>query len=300
MSKLKPMLAMGSVVALMLLAGAGSAGFAQPQQQPGHKHPYVVGGTDVPAGKYPFIVALLDTTSGGGAFDQQFCGGTLIRNSVSVLTAAHCVDDKLASELRVVVGRTQLSTNQGQVHRIGRMYTPDGYNSSYASKNDVAVLKLASGTRVTGIKPAALAPPDVNDAEQPGRSMTIAGWGRTTSAPGSYSDTMQSASVRIASDADGAKSYPDHFVPELMIAAGGGNGPGTCFGDSGGPLFRPSAGFGPGSPPPAPATVYGITAFAWGCGDTDPTVFTEVNAPSIREFIVKHADEAVISPNVNK
>ena len=50
----------------------------------------VVGGETVPNGKYPFMAALRDLRYGNNAYQQQFCGGTLIDRD-SILTAAHCV-----------------------------------------------------------------------------------------------------------------------------------------------------------------------------------------------------------------
>lgn len=240
----------------------------------------IVGGTAVPDGKYPFVAALLDERRTGNAFNQQFCGGTLI-DSDSVLTAAHCVNDIFPTNISVVVGRTQLSTNQGQLREVTRMYIPDGYNFNQASKNDVAVLKLKSP--VTGIDPVRLPQSTDNWSEQAGKSQTIAGWGRTTSG-GAGTDRMQVVKVPVVSDADAAKRSSS-FIPELMISAGE-KGKDTCQGDSGGPLFVTPLRLGtppPGSPPPRPYQ-YGITAFGKGCG-VDPGTYTEVNAPSIREFI---------------
>lgn len=179
----------------------------------------------------------------------------------------------------------------GQVHRIGRIAIPDGYTATglptdTPSKYDVAVLKLASGTQVTGITPVQPPPSTENSGEQPGRKLWIAGWGNTTST-GNPANSMQQATVPVVSDADGAKSYPKTFVPELMIAAGG-NGTDTCPGDSSGPLFQRYVTFGkapPGSPPrqPPPPVQYGITAFggtqAQPCGGAKPGAYTEVNAP---------------------
>src|SRR5215217_8718888 len=103
MTKIKPMLTAVAVLALMLLAGAGSAAFAAqpsattagvkgpssaqlgPQQQPPPPQT-ITGGVGVPNGKYPFIAALFDMTKGGSAYKQFACGGTLI-DSDSVLTA---------------------------------------------------------------------------------------------------------------------------------------------------------------------------------------------------------------------
>src|SRR5918994_1413619 len=53
------------------------------------KSPMIVGGSAVPNGKYPFMATLLDKRRPGDAFDELFCGGTLIDKD-SVLTAAHC------------------------------------------------------------------------------------------------------------------------------------------------------------------------------------------------------------------
>jgi secreted trypsin-like serine protease len=243
----------------------------------------IVGGTAVPDGKYPFVAALLDERRGkpGDAPTQRFCGGTLV-DSDSVLTAAHCVDAIYPTNLSVVVGRTQLSTNQGQLREVTRMFIPDGYNFNQASKNDVAVLTLKSP--VTGITPVKLPLSTDNWSEQPGKSQTIAGWGAMTDGGTARPDRMQEVKVPVVSDADAAK-LSSGFVPDLMISAGE-KGKDTCQGDSGGPLFVTPLRLGktpPGSPPP-PRYQYGITAFGKGCG-VNPGTYTEVNAPSIREFI---------------
>jgi secreted trypsin-like serine protease len=257
----------GAMLAVVSLVGAAPpAAFA------------VVGGTAVPDGKYPFVAALLDTRRPGSVYNQRFCGGTLI-DPDSVLTAAHCVDSIFLSNLNVVVGRTQLSSNQGQLRQVYRAYIPDGYNTSGPSKNDVAVLTLSSP--VTGITPIRLPLSTDNWYEQPGKVQTVVGWGATMSGSTARPDRMQEAKVPIVSDEEGAK-LSSNFVPELMIAAGE-TGKDTCQGDSGGPLFASYKGLGsaPGSGP----YQYGITAFGQGCG-VNPGTYTEVNAPSIRDFII--------------
>lgn len=77
----------------------------------------VIGGSGVPNGKYPFVVAVLDRRAGGSAYQQQFCGGTLIDRN-SILTAAHCVKGLQPQRLRVTVGRTALKSNQGAIRRV--------------------------------------------------------------------------------------------------------------------------------------------------------------------------------------
>jgi trypsin len=57
----------------------------------------IVGGTAAALGEFPFIVSV-QTSSG-----SHFCGGTLL-NANTVLTAAHCAEDQVASRLRIRAG----------------------------------------------------------------------------------------------------------------------------------------------------------------------------------------------------
>jgi secreted trypsin-like serine protease len=234
----------------------------------------IVGGTDVPTGKYPFVVSILDKTRGATAYEQHWCGASLL-NKDHVLTAAHCVKGKLATNLRVAVGRTYLDSTQGQVRNVVRINIHPSY--SYVSSGyDVAVLKLSSA--VIGITPIRVTPKYNNVFETPGRSLTVAGWGNTQYM-GDTPQNMSEAQVPVVSDATADTIYLS-YVPSLMVAAGE-EGVDTCQGDSGGPMFtRVSTSTG---------VVYyqvGITSFGTGCGEEGyPGVYTEVNNPNVFDFI---------------
>jgi secreted trypsin-like serine protease len=172
--------------------------------------PKIIDGTGVPNGKYAFTVALLDKGLPGSAFDEQFCGGTLIDKD-SVLTAAHCFFDPETGDpdpasikvLRVIVGRTVLNSNQGQVRNVKSVFIHPDYNFT---NYDAAVLKLSRP--VSGIAPIKLASSKQNYLEKPGRKATVAGWGSTTAqraclptfASPVYANRMRHAQVPIVSD----------------------------------------------------------------------------------------------------
>jgi len=281
-------------------------GVAVPQATADNQPPKITGGKAVPNGKYPFMVALLDKRRPGNAFQEQFCGGTLFDKN-SVLTAAHCFfdvkgdpDPESTDVLQVIVGRTVLTTSQGQVRSVKRKFIHPKYNPTSAAfgNYDVAVLKLSRS--VSGIAPIKLASSKQNYLENPGRKATVAGWGSTTArracvpsplAVPVFPEPMREAQVPIVSDSEADQLYKDicrssglrsAYTPPLMVAAGG-TGKDTCQGDSGGPLFVAQASS-------ARYTQIGITSFGPGCGPKRfPAAYTEVNASPIASFIERAA-----------
>jgi len=247
--------------------------------------PQVVGGGDVPDGEYPFMAALRDTRHGSTANEQQFCGGTLIDQD-SVLTAAHCVDGSSVSPLRVTVGRTVLSSGQGQTRGVSRIFVHPNYRGNSSDAYDAAVLDLDGP--VTGIAPIKLSRSSEDSLEQAGHFATVAGWGNTIAQPASgtsgnnYPDRMRAARVPLVSDSRAKQVYGGGFVSSLMVAAGE-KGKDTCQGDSGGPMFTKTS---------DKYRQIGITSFGYGCAAAGyPGVYTEVNSSSIRGFITNAASK---------
>lgn len=242
----------------------------------------VVGGTAVPNGKYPFVVAILNTRYGNNAYQQQFCGGALIDRN-SVLTAAHCVSGAPKRPLRVTVGRTALKSSQGKLRKVSRIFIHPGYNDRRFTR-DVAVLKLSKPVNnVEPVKPAGRAQ---NFMERKGTRATVAGWGNTKAQPvfgyagSNYPNRMNEARVPVRPDRYARSVYGRDFVPRLMVAAGK-TGKDTCQGDSGGPMFKKFRG---------DYYQIGITSFGYGCAAPGyPGVYTEVNNPSVRKFIANAA-----------
>ncbi|WP_158073507.1 S1 family peptidase [Actinophytocola xanthii] len=249
--------------------------------------PPVVGGTDVPDGKYPFMVTLQYEPSGPTAYDRHFCGGTLI-GPFAVLTAAHCVDGfptEQLEDLSVIVGRTVLTNEgQGRIRNVSEIFVhPDYEPSAGAFVPDVAVLLLDEP--VTDIAPVQLVTPGTDALERPGRQVTGIGWGNVVQQdpfPGGGvfvgPDRLQEVRVPIVSDDECQVSYEGAVVPEFEICAGR-TGKDTCQGDSGGPLFA-------AVPNSTRVVQIGVTSWGVGCGAPGfPGVYSQLSHEDVGAFI---------------
>ncbi len=279
--------------------------------------PWILGGTEVPNGKYSFM-AFLDFTTPNGQ-SVGLCGGTLIDQD-SVLTAAHCFYDPTTGKsliganlkVQVIVGRTVHSSNQGQVSSVKRVSIHPAFKGVLARdlSYDAAVVALSRPVR--GITPIKLATSKQDYLESPGRTATVAGWGDTIAtspfSPGppggpELPDRMHEAQVPIVSDSSAKQAYDPHpetqltrrviYSPSFMIAAGGNGEIAPCYGDSGGPLFVAlTAGGGNNGGFSDKYTQIGIISFSAGCAYKGfPVVYTEVNNPSISSFIKSAANK---------
>src|SRR5215204_1563344 len=114
------------MVAFFVFVQSGEAAPQAADKQPSAPvSPKIVGGTPVPDGKYPFMAFLYFSTPKGQFLG--YCGGSLIDKD-SVLTAAHCFNglrnlgQPNGVKLQVIVGRTVLSSHQGQVRSWKTIY----------------------------------------------------------------------------------------------------------------------------------------------------------------------------------
>ena len=83
-------------LALLVAGTATSASASTPAMTP-----RVINGDPESPDQYPFLVSLLlaDRLAENGAFEAQFCGGTLT-SPTTVVTAAHCVVDQKTGDQR--------------------------------------------------------------------------------------------------------------------------------------------------------------------------------------------------------
>ncbi|MFD9632729.1 S1 family peptidase [Streptomyces violascens] len=218
--------ALSGIAALgLVFAVAAPAPAASPPPPP---KPSVIGGSDASTDNYPWMVAVSYTPSVNDQYSGMFCGGVLAAPN-KVVTAAHCAKGLKPSELKVVVGRTDLSDHaSGKVVDVtGEWIHPDYYDPFNGS--DVAVLTL--GDRLDA--PTLPIGTDADDLYRPGTPGTILGWGLTDdSAP--RPTHLKQGSVQVTDDHTCDVEYPD-FYPEQMVCAGSGTTR-QCKGDSGGPL----------------------------------------------------------------
>lgn len=275
----------GRRIAAVLVAAA--AGLATMVGTASAAPPPIIGGSDVPDGKYPFMTTLQYEPRGDTAYDRHICGGTLI-GPYAVLTAAHCVygvPEEELTDFSVIVGRTLL-TNEGQGHArdIEQIFVHPKYDPlAGAFAPDVAVLLLTEP--VTDIQPVQLATPGTDALERPGRSVTATGWGNIVQQdpfPGGGvfvgPDRMQEAAMPVVSDDECQISYDGALLPEYEVCAGR-TGKDACQGDSGGPLFV-------AVPGTTRVVQIGVTSWGVGCGASGyPGVWAQVSNVEVGEFL---------------
>jgi secreted trypsin-like serine protease len=233
----------------------------------------IVGGGPVSTGQYPWMVALASRSVYGDSRSGQFCGGTLV-SPTKVVTAAHCLYDESTMQpadrpdLRVIVGRTDLTSDDGVEVPVSQVWIDPDY-SMRNNTWDVAVLTLADPQPGRAVLP--LVAQGQSAPYRAGTNATVLGWGDLRG-DGDYAAVLHSVQVPLIADATCARDYPGGadgaFQPSTMVCAGeqttGGRD--ACQGDSGGPLV-------------VAGRLVGLVSWGTGCAEAGhPGVYTRVAA----------------------
>ncbi|WP_165989609.1 serine protease [Streptomyces sp. YIM 98790] len=228
----------------------------------------VVGGRPVTSEEYPWAVALSSPERYGEERGGHFCGGVVI-GTRTVLTAAHCLIPRPARDLRVIVGRADLTdTGGGREVAVEAFWTNPDYDPR-THFGDLGLLVLAEPLPGHHVLP--LAGRD-DPAYAAGTTAQVLGWGDVRG-DGSYPDGLRAAEVFLLDDERCARAYADsaetghgRFSPGAMVCAGRrGGGADSCQGDSGGPLV-------------ARGRLVGLVSWGTGCGlPGRPGVYTRAS-----------------------
>ncbi|GIY79992.1 transmembrane protease serine 2 [Caerostris darwini] len=188
----------------------------------------ITGGKKVIKGYWPWQALILNDNF------EPFCGG-IILSKEWVLTAAHCVRDRLY----VRVGEHNLSMFEGteQQVRVGAIYVHPDYNAKTVN-NDMMLLRMRIPFEFTHfVKPICL--PDGDDSLQSEARVTILGWGKRRDEANYGTDVLHQADVPVVSLAECRSAYSKFWINANMLCAGYLTGKvDSCRGDSGGPLMH--------------------------------------------------------------
>jgi hypothetical protein len=252
--------------------------------------PRIINGDDGPGDRFGYLVALLlaDRYAKNGAFDAQFCGGTLT-TPTTVVTAAHCVVNEDTGAVRppqeLLVGLgADLKSAALEVVPVVRV-TPNPDYARRTAANDIAVLTLARPVGDARLLTPAT-PDEARDLTVAGSTVHVAGWGRVSTSEPEYPATFRIGRLVVFPDSSCGSGTPftiegvrfngfpsSQADPASMLCAAGVTDAGqiidSCQGDSGGPLVA-----GDGDR----ARLVGVVSWGKECATNFAGVYARVSA----------------------
>jgi secreted trypsin-like serine protease len=177
------------------------------------------GGTITTASEFGGVVALLIAPA-------EICTGTLIHEEW-VLTAAHCLKGKQASDVQILFDKTDVKATGGVAVNASQLVTHPQYDATRLGDNDIAVVKLVAP------QPNRTRHPVHRDVPSVGSTFVQVGFG-AAAAPNIGSGTQRKLVTKSASCSSFGAGNLD---ATKVLCFGADDGNGTCFGDSGGPSF---------------------------------------------------------------
>ncbi|XP_055345157.1 polyserase-2-like [Paramacrobiotus metropolitanus] len=230
----------------------------------------IINGKAAPVNEFRFIVSIRRD-------DSHICGGSLMPDLKSVITAAHCVHEEKSGrripvrELSIAVGiRRLISVPFSNIITVREAVVHPDYHHKKIL-NDIAILRLAgSAAGKRNVSSVKLPPAHAEPA--PGTSLHTAGWGRTQEGQaGAASVQLLKTTLKVVDRERCRRSLGgrgrSHIPPSQICTENQASG--TCNGDSGGPLVNRRSGVD---------FLVGLTSYGLrGCTLNTLDVFTKVS-----------------------
>uniref|UniRef100_A0A8C4UW30 Transmembrane protease serine 5 n=1 Tax=Falco tinnunculus TaxID=100819 RepID=A0A8C4UW30_FALTI len=224
----------------------------------------VVGGADVPPGRWPWQVSVYHGS-------QHHCGGSVLAHEW-IVTAAHCVHSYRrlqASAWLVFAGViTHGSIKQEAGVSVKKIIYHPLYNDN-SLDYDIALLKLQVPLNFSDAVRAVCLPPAQQDLFQ-GTRCWVSGWGYTRPDQAQVTETLKEALVPLIGTkrCNSSCMYAGELTARMLCAGYLHGKIDACQGDSGGPLVCQDE---------AAWRLVGIVSWGQGCAEPNhPGVYTNV------------------------